>query len=176
MSDVTILIISDNLWLQTLLKQYFVDINIVSNNSEADIIIDNNSNQDCLNITSGNKSWILPKPISVCLLINIIIQAKHMLSENIVMIGPISFYPNQKLCKFGQEEILLTQKETEILLYLLENKDGVDRLTLLNAVWGYSNEISTRTLESHIYKLRSKFIDKYELILFNELGYSLNFV
>ena len=99
-----------------------------------------------------------------------------MLSENIVMIGPISFYPNQKLCKFEQEEILLTQKETEILLYLLENKDGVDRLTLLNAVWGYSNEISTRTLESHIYKLRSKFIDKYELILFNELGYSLNFV
>ncbi len=178
MSEIIVLIISDNIWLESLLKQYFVDLNIITkdtNDVKADIVIDDSVNQHCLNIASGNRSWAITKPVSILLLINVIIQAKQLLSENVIIIGPISFFSNQKSCKFEQEEILLTQKETEILLYLLEHRNGVDKLTLLNVVWGYSNEISTRTLESHIYKLRSKFIDKYELILSNESGYFLNF-
>ncbi len=168
-----IFIISKNIWLETVLKQHFSSLKIVTGDQEpieADIIINDDVN---LNIKSLDKTWLLVKPFSIKKIIDIIEQAIKLLSNNVIIIGLIRFYPRENLCKLGEEEIPLTQKETEILLYLSTQTEEVDKLTLLHEVWGYTSEISTHTLETHIYKLRNKFSSKCEIITSSEKGYAL---
>lgn len=51
----------------------------------------------------------------------------------------------------------LTLKEFEILVYLTENKSRVlTRDQILNAVWGYDFEGDSRTVDSHMARLRTK--------------------
>ncbi len=156
-------IISENSWLEILLKQYFSDLEIITEGI-GDLIISNQDNFLAISLKKTQQSWQLAKPVAIFPLINIIEQTKQLLAENVITIGPVLFYPDNRLCTFGSEKINLTQKETEILLYLANYPEEVDKATLLNAIWGYSHNISTHTLETHIYKLRNKFAGKYELI------------
>ncbi|MDG2299027.1 MAG: response regulator transcription factor [Planktomarina sp.] len=75
-----------------------------------------------------------------------------------LFIGPYTFQPAMKLLLTeSKEEIRLTEKETSMLLFLCHSKDYVvQRDTLLHEVWGYSADITTHTLETHVYRLRQK--------------------
>lgn len=56
-----------------------------------------------------------------------------------------------------KKEIDLTQKEFELLRYLIRNRDIVlSRDRLLDEVWGYDSYPTTRTVDTHILKLRKK--------------------
>lgn len=73
-------------------------------------------------------------------------------------------------------EVKLTEKETEILVYLAEHSHDapVRRDDLLAAVWGYGDNIETHTLETHIYRLRQKIEDNPsapEFLVTNDDGY-----
>jgi DNA-binding response OmpR family regulator len=51
----------------------------------------------------------------------------------------------------------MTQKEFEIMRFLIRNRDVVlSRERLLNEVWGYEAYPTTRTVDTHILKLRKK--------------------
>jgi DNA-binding response OmpR family regulator len=51
----------------------------------------------------------------------------------------------------------LTEKEINILRFLHRaNGQPVSREVLLAEIWGYNSQISTHTLETHIYRLRQK--------------------
>lgn len=51
----------------------------------------------------------------------------------------------------------LTEKETAILARLAQAQGGVvPRDALLREIWGYNSSIATRTLETHIHRLRRK--------------------
>ena len=51
----------------------------------------------------------------------------------------------------------LTEKEAAILRYLHRaEQQPVARETLLKHVWGYNANVTTHTLETHIYRLRQK--------------------
>jgi DNA-binding response OmpR family regulator len=51
----------------------------------------------------------------------------------------------------------LTRKEYDLLALLIQNAgEVVTRETLLMRVWGYNNQIRTRTLDVHIRRLRKK--------------------
>lgn len=55
------------------------------------------------------------------------------------------------------ETIKLTEKEAQLLLYLLEKTGAVvERETLLQHVWKYESDTQTNTLETHMYRLRGK--------------------
>lgn len=57
----------------------------------------------------------------------------------------------------GDMPIVLTYKEYELLMYLIENRNRVvEREELLDELWDYSAEIETRTLDIHIRTLRQK--------------------
>lgn len=83
----------------------------------------------------------------------------HEQSEDAVFtIGPYTFRPAAKLLtdKDGQK-VRLTEKESNILKYLLRAGDAVvGREELLAEVWGYNSGVTTHTLETHIYRLRQK--------------------
>ena len=53
--------------------------------------------------------------------------------------------------------VTLTSKEFKLLAYLIKNpRRVISREELLNKVWGYENYPSTRTVDTHILKLRKK--------------------
>ena len=59
------------------------------------------------------------------------------------------------------KKISLTSKEFKLLKHLLSKADKVQtRDNLLQKVWGYDNDVTTRTVDTHIKRLRSK-IGKY---------------
>ena len=83
----------------------------------------------------------------------------HETSEDAVFqIGPYAFRPSAKmLVDTNKKKIRLTEKETSILKYLYRTGPRVvNRDTLLAEVWGYNANVTTHTLETHIYRLRQK--------------------
>ncbi len=83
----------------------------------------------------------------------------HEQSEDAVFqIGPYTFRPSAKLLEDAEsKKIRLTEKETAILKYLYRSGDRVvGRDILLHEVWGYNSNVTTHTLETHIYRLRQK--------------------
>lgn len=68
---------------------------------------------------------------------------------------------NQYLVTVDGKKVLLTKKETEILWTLAVNRNKVfSRENLLNSLWGYDYFGDTRTVDSHIRRLRAK-LDEY---------------
>ena len=64
----------------------------------------------------------------------------------------------------NDEEIILTALEFKLLRQLVERRGRVQtRDQLLTDVWGYSSDITTRTVDTHIKRLREKLgsIGKY---------------
>jgi DNA-binding response OmpR family regulator len=62
-----------------------------------------------------------------------------------------------RLARLDVKPLDLTRKEYDLLAMLVANAgDIVPRDTLLMRVWGYSNQIRTRTLDVHIRRLRKK--------------------
>src|SRR6266850_2281227 len=62
-----------------------------------------------------------------------------------------------KFALLDSRPLRLTRKEYELLLLLVENAgEVVPREVILMRVWGYGNEIRTRTLDVHIRRLRKQ--------------------
>lgn len=84
---------------------------------------------------------------------------QHEASDDAIFtIGPYSFRPGAKLLVTEKgSKIRLTEKETAILRFLYRaGQRVVGRDVLLQEVWGYNSNVTTHTLETHIYRLRQK--------------------
>ena len=84
---------------------------------------------------------------------------QHEQSEDAVFqLGPYTFKPAMKvLTTEDDRKVRLTEKETNIFMFLYRSNDGVvQRDVLLHEVWGYNAGVTTHTLETHIYRLRQK--------------------
>jgi DNA-binding response OmpR family regulator len=63
----------------------------------------------------------------------------------------------RKQAALDSHQLILTRKEYELLALLVENAgEIIPRQILLQRVWGYTNEIRTRTLDVHVRRLRKK--------------------
>jgi DNA-binding response OmpR family regulator len=78
--------------------------------------------------------------------------------DAVFQIGPYTFRPGAKLLVSPRgSKLKLTEKETAILRYLYRaGRKVVGRDVLLQEVWGYNAQVTTHTLETHIYRLRQK--------------------
>lgn len=84
---------------------------------------------------------------------------QHETSDDAIFeVGPYSFRPGAKLLVTDKgSKIRLTEKETAILRFLYRaGQRVVGRDVLLQEVWGYNSNVTTHTLETHIYRLRQK--------------------
>lgn len=100
--------------------------------------------------------------------------------DAVFSIGPYTFRPAAKLLiePTKNRKIRLTEKEAAILKYLYRaNNKPVQRQVLLNEVWGYNANVTTHTLETHIYRLRQKIEpdpSNVRLLVTEGGGYKLN--
>ncbi|MFL2821816.1 MAG: winged helix family transcriptional regulator [Alphaproteobacteria bacterium] len=72
------------------------------------------------------------------------------------------FRPETKTLLNKNKVINLTEKESRLLNFILENKENVIKKDeILINVWGITERINTHTLETHIYSLKKK-LDAFE--------------
>jgi len=145
------------------------------------LITDDADTDTILGLDAGANDYVF-KPFKFFILLARIraLLRQHEQSENATFsLGPYTFKPASKiLITENEEKVRLTEKETNILKFLYRSKDGmVARDVLLHEVWGYNANVTTHTLETHIYRLRQKIeLDprNARLLITEQGGYRLN--
>ncbi|HEL2277667.1 TPA: response regulator transcription factor [Streptococcus suis] len=73
-----------------------------------------------------------------------------------IEIGTILIHPTSGAVYMEEEEVQLTKKEYEVLLYLAKRRGKiVSRDNLMMGIWGYT-ELDSRVLDNHIKNIRKK--------------------
>jgi two-component system, OmpR family, alkaline phosphatase synthesis response regulator PhoP len=77
--------------------------------------------------------------------------------EGLLKLGELKVFPERYEAFFDEQQLELTPKEFELLLYLAKNKGRVlTRDQLLSAVWNYDLAGDSRIVDVHISHLREK--------------------
>jgi len=116
-------------------------------------------------------------PITIDKLVEILnvnlIKQKYNYQSNIY-IKDYKLDLNSRTITKNNQNLKLTQKEIDIILFLNGYEKPQKVNVLQNKVWGYSLEIETHTVETHIYRLRKKIKDEFKdnnFILSSDDGY-----
>ncbi|WP_338079935.1 response regulator transcription factor [Clostridium tertium] len=106
----------------------------------------------------------IPKPFAIEELlarIEVVFRRQDNLNDSIVKFKDILINRRSRIVKRNNEEINLTNKEYELLMILIDNKDRiVTREELLEKIWGYGYEPETNVTDVYIRYLRSKLNNK----------------
>ena len=82
--------------------------------------------------------------------------------ESRYIVGDMILYPERYELQIGGEDVELTHKEYELLLYLVENKNHVlNRDQILQHVWGYDYFGNTNVVDVYVSYLRTKIDDRF---------------
>jgi two-component system phosphate regulon response regulator PhoB len=77
--------------------------------------------------------------------------------DRILVMGPVVIDTSRCLVTVNGEEVILTTTEYKLLCALAERRGRIQtRDNLLKQVWGYSSNTDTRTVDSHITRIRTK--------------------
>ena len=152
-------------------------------NSDLDIVnplIISKTNQILLankNVTDRNLLNFNEFPLSLNKLLELInlqlIKLKFNLQSKINIKG-YELNLNSKFFSKSNLNLKLTEKEIEIILYLNKSKIKHNVADLQKNIWGYSPNMETHTVETHIYRLRKKISNKFNdenFILSHKSGY-----
>jgi DNA-binding response OmpR family regulator len=125
----------------------------------------------------------LPKPFSLIELksrILAVTRRKHGIKGNIIQINKLDLDLDKRRLFFGQQEILLTKKEYDILSFLVLNKNKVTtRLQISEHIWGdiFEENYNSNYIDVHVKNLRKKlseFIDGDCLETVRGIGFRFN--
>ena len=76
----------------------------------------------------------------------------------------------------GKNELNLTEKEADIIIFLKKSEKSISINELQTKVWGHSSKLDTHTVETHIYRLRKKISNKFnndDFIKSTKSGYNI---
>ena len=131
-------------------------------------------------ISGLNNQIIFDKfPISIFKLlekINIEFIKKKFSDQSEINIGSYKFNLNSREMFFEKNNLKLTEKEINSIIYLNNAKKPIRIQELQSDVWGYQSELETHTVETHIYRLRKKILKIFNdenFIISNKDGYKI---
>ena len=174
-----ITLIDNNENLFEIINEFFFDVAIINlDNSKDDtlklikIFKDKNDHENLIiyhdeftkynaYINENNIIYLI-KPFKLNTLFNYIIDILNNEENNktiIYLMDHLIFYPVKKIIYNDKKETKerLTEKETNLLEYLIKNKNSeILKKNLLISVWGIDKKMNTHTLETHLYRLRQK--------------------
>lgn len=91
-------------------------------------------------------------------------------------VGKYDFYPDNYTLREAHNTITLTQRESELLLYFIRNKNTVlKRQDILKAIWGDDDYFMGRSLDVFISRLRKVFADEKNICIENLHGIGFRF-
>ena len=154
------------------LNSDIIDYLLISKNDHKLLLNDNIADKNFLELND------LPLSLKRLLeLINIkLIKLKFNQQSKIIIKG-YELNLNSKFFFKGNLRLKLTEKEIEIILYLNNKKIKHDVADLQKNIWGYSVDMETHTVETHIYRLRKKISDLFKdekFILSHKNGYFID--
>ena len=109
-------------------------------------------------------------------IININFLKTSFIKKSDVKIGKYKLDLNSRKIILDNLGLSLTEKEVEMIIFIKSN-NNVTIKELQNNVWGYSSDLETHTVETHIYRLRKKMKDKFgdkTFIQNSQNGYKIN--
>ena len=74
------------------------------------------------------------------------------------------------------KRLKLTERESEIILFLKKTNKNQSIESLQKEVWGHNSNLETHTVETHIYRLRKKISEIFEddnFIISSKQGYKI---
>ena len=108
--------------------------------------------------------------------INLNFLRNHFNNQSELKIGKYILDLNSRKIYFNNNSLNLTEKESDLILFISSNKKASLK-ELQKQVWGYSKDLETHTVETHIYRLRKKILKNFKddnFIKHNKQGYFLN--
>ena len=108
--------------------------------------------------------------------INDLLSSYKFIKNSSVNIKNYTIDKNLKIMKKDNIFINLTEKEVNLLVLLKEEKKPLNKTFILKKIWQYSVDADTHTVETHIYRLRKKVLEKFgdrDFINIFKEGYSL---
>ena len=85
------------------------------------------------------------------------VHSSHFQGEDVLEFGRLRVDCRNRQVWLDAEEVAMTQKDYELALFLLRNVGRLlSRGHILEAVWGQSAEINTRTVDTHVSRIRGK--------------------
>ena len=149
----------------------------------ADYLVISKANHKLLlnnNINNQNLLEFNDLPLSLKKLLELIniklIKLKFNQQSKIIIKG-YELNLNSKFFSKDGLKLKLTEKEIEIILYLNNKKIKHNVADLQKNIWGYSANMETHTVETHIYRLRKKISDLFKdekFILSHKNGYFID--
>ncbi len=124
---------------------------------------------------SGGDDYIA-KPFEYSVLVaRVNSMLKRMNKKKSYHFNGLEVNTNEHYVKVDNEDVSLTPKEYELLLYLINNKNiALSREQILDNVWGYDYYGDERTVDTHIKQLRNKLKDKGNMVM-TVRGYGYKF-
>ena len=154
------------------LKEFF-KFELLYKETEEDLIKENQQNINLIisnkkisrNIDNNNSIILNELPIKLLDLIekiNINLLKQKYSSQSNFQIKQYKLDLNSRIISSQKNDLKLTEREIEIILFLnkKENSQSID--VLQKEVWGYSENLETHTVETHVYRLRKKIKDTFK--------------
>jgi len=152
------------------------DFQDIKSNLTSDFLVVSKNNLEKI----SNQMNLQDLPIRINKIIELIniqfLKNKFNLQSNI-NIGLYTLNLNSRKIIKNNKKLDLTERETNLIIYLNKSKSPVKIDELQKDVWEYSTELETHTVETHIYRLRKKMKDKFgddQFILSLKNGYKIN--
>ena len=124
------------------------------------MLFDSTVSGSLLEKLNGRLDVCIRKPFKLSFLIEKIRKClRQSIVDTEIKIGPYTFMLESSFLenKSNKKRIHLTEKEAAILRYLHRSSGNtVNREVLLGEVWGYRSNVTTHTIETHVYRLRQK--------------------
>ena len=128
----------------------------------------------------NNQILITTLPIKLSKLtekLNIEFLKRNFHSQSELKIQKYNLDINSRELIFKEKKIKLTEKESNIILYISNSIKPVSIQDLQLNVWGYHSDLETHTVETHVYRLRKKILatfDDNDFIKSKKNGYQIN--
>jgi len=93
--------------------------------------------------------------------ININFLKNKFAQQSDINLGFYKLNLNSRKMFNDKNELNLTEKEADIIIFLKKSAKPVSINELQTQVWGHSSKLDTHTVETHIYRLRKKISNKF---------------
>ena len=129
------------------------------------------------NILSSNFTEQLNIPFNILELekkITYLLARHKFRKSSLINLRGYTIDKNKRKIKKNNLALQLTEKEINFLVLFSENDQPLSRNFILKNVWNYSSKSETHTVETHIHRLRKKFLEKFKdsnFIKNNDKGY-----
>ena len=176
-------------------KELFNILHEIQNELEYEIIEITNENSLNISLNKKNDHLVIVKklvqnlnnqilikslPIKLSKLIeklNIEFLKRNFHSQSELKIKKYILDINSRELIFKDKKIRLTEKESNIILYISNSTKPVSIEDLQLNVWGYHSDLETHTVETHVYRLRKKILETFNdnnFIKSEKDGYQIN--